>query len=138
MFETLLIHYDIKDFIEFLGKKKFLSTLELKRIPNGTKQEITNHLDLLFSRDQLDVFRQYTTFVSEDVALILSETSFDKKESDSDSFSSSSFSDESDPCQPSQESPTVSLAQPRKNKKILIIGTCIYMYTCKNNGEFLQ
>ncbi len=122
MFETLLIHFDIKDFIEFLGKKKFLSTNELKCIrANGTKQEITNHLDLLFSRDQLDIFCQYTTYVSEDVALILSETSFDKKESDSDSFSSSSFSDESDPCQPSQdqESPTVSLAQPRisLNKK---------------------
>ncbi len=117
-FETLLIHHDIKDFIKFLGKKKFLSTLELKCIPNGTKQEITNHLDLILLRkriDRLNVFWQYTTFVSEDVALMIrSETSLtnskDKKES------SSLFSDASDPCQPSQESPTVSLAQ-SLNKK---------------------
>ncbi len=117
-FEKLLKHYDINDFIEFLTKKKFLPTNELKFLPSG-KQEIISYLLSLrinqFESGLFDVFRQYTTFVSEDVALTLSQTpsatcrkQFSHNK-DSDSFSSTSFSD--DPCQHSQESPTVSQAQ---------------------------
>ncbi len=116
-FEKLLKHYDINDFIEFLTEKKFLPTYELKFLPSG-KQEIISYLlsqsGNLFESGLFDVFRQYTTFVSEDVALTLSQTPSARKQfshnKDSDhSFSLTSFSD--DPCQQSQESPTVSQAQ---------------------------
>ena len=115
--EKLLEHYDINDFVKFLAKKKFLSAFE-PRFLSGTKQEIISHLA---RRDRsesglLGIFYQYTTFVLEDVSLVLSEISRTrdhifppKQESDSDSFSSSSFSEDSDPGQYSQENPNVSI-----------------------------
>ncbi len=168
-FEKLLKHYDINDFTRFLAKKEFLprSTYELKFLPSGKsapKQEIISSLlSHVSSRDQfasglLDIFCQYTEFVSEDVALTLSEIpsarkvaltlsktpstkkhfSHNKKGSDSDSCSSSSFSDDSDPCQPSQECPTtVSLTQPCTGLHYCIVSRS-YIPQCKYTKVYLR
>ncbi len=126
--ENLLRHYDIKDFIQFLAKEKFLSRSEVTSIPNS-KQEAIRYIA---NRDKfhsqfLQVFEQYRICVREDVTVALAEIStrgisklsiakLNKQlphaaNFESDSFSSSSFSDDSDNGVNaySQEIPNVSL-----------------------------
>ncbi len=110
--ENLLRHYDMNDFIQFLAKKHFLSSSEVTSIPNS-KQEAIRYIA---SRDKfhsqfLQVFEQYTVYITDDVTIALAEMLPTVKltvrevqqqlshdtESESDSFSASSFSDDSDP-----------------------------------------
>lgn len=109
--ENLLKHYDINDFLQFIAKKNFLSSSELKCAPSSKQEAVT----YIASRDKfhsqfLQVFEEYRVYVTKDVTIALAEILPTVKlsvreleqqlpseiESESDSFSQSSFSDDSD------------------------------------------
>ena len=122
MLENLLRHYDIKDFIHFLVRKKFLSSLETKSLPSSKKEVIIYIINKdRFHTKFLEVLEQYMANVSDDTTAALTEirklslTNFKQElacetDLESDSISSSSFSDDSDTGMNtySQEIPTVS------------------------------
>ncbi len=150
--ENLLKHYDINDLVEFLAKKKFLLISKVKYILSS-KQEAIKYIASSdkFHSNFFQVFEQYRAYVSKDVKIALAEIKQPEKlpvkelqqqsplesESESDSFSQSSFSDEPDTGfnMHSQTLPTVSLS---KFYLALIMHLCVVQpYKCAFETEQL-